>query len=151
MLSRDLDGIAVLHPVGVAQERGRRSVGLLAQRRARRAPDRGALEAPVCLEAREELPLQPRLPGPRLADEAEHLGAPRPHVVEGRFHQAKLALAADEGRGQPEALEAAGGARGRERAQHAIDPHRLALALEPDLLARGEREGVVRELIRRVG
>ena len=143
----DLDGITVLHPVGIAQERRHRSVGLLAQRRARRAPDRGALEAAGRLEAREELPLQPRLPGPWLADEAEHLGAPRPHVFEGPFHQVKLALATDEGRGQPEALEAAGGARGRERVQHAIDPHRLALALEADLLARGEREGVVRELI----
>ena len=140
----------MLHPVGVAQERGDRPVGLLAQRRARRAPDRGALEAPGRLEAREELPLQPRLPGPGLADEAQHLGAPRPHVVEGRLHPAKLALAAHEGRGQPEALEAAGRARGRERAQQAMDPHRLALALERDLLARGEREGVMGELIRRV-
>ena len=116
LLLGDLDGITVLHPVGVAQERGRRSVGLLAQRRARRAPDRGALEAAGPLEAREELPLQPRLAGPWLADEAEHLGAARPHVVEGRFHLAQLALAADEGRGQSEALEAAGRARGRERA-----------------------------------
>jgi hypothetical protein len=31
-----------------------------------------------------------------------------------------------------------------------MDPHRLALALERDLLARGEREGVMGELIRRV-
>ena len=54
-----LDGITVLDPVGVAQERGRRPVRLLAHRRARRAPDRGALEASVRLEAREELPLQP--------------------------------------------------------------------------------------------
>jgi len=36
------------------------------------------------------------------------------------------------------------------RAQEAIDRDRLALALEPDLLARGEREGVLRELIRRI-
>ena len=147
---RDLDGIAVRHPVGVAQERGRRAVGLLAQRRARRAPDRGALEAPGRLEAREELPLQPRLPRPGLADEAQHLGAPGLHVVEGRVHPTELALAAHEGRGQPEALEPAGRARGPERPQHAMDPDRLALALERDLLARREREGVMGELIRRV-
>ena len=147
---RDLDGIAVRHPVGVAQERGDRPVGLLAKRRARRAPDRGALEAPGRLEPREELPLQPRLPSPGLADEAQHLATPRPHVVEDRFHPAKLALAPDQGRGQPEALEAAGRARGRQRAQEAMDPHWLALALERDLLARGERERVMSELIRRV-
>ena len=85
---RDLDGIAVLHPVGVAQERGRRPVGLLAERRARRAPDGDTLEAPGGLEAREVLPLQSRLPGPGLADEAQHLGAARPHLVEGRLHPA---------------------------------------------------------------
>ena len=56
---RDVDRITVLHSVGVAQERGHRPVGLLAQRGARRAPDRGALEAPGRFEAREELPLQP--------------------------------------------------------------------------------------------
>ena len=147
---RDLDGIAVLHPVRVAQERGDRSVGLLAQRRARRAADRGALEAPGRLEPREELPLQPRLPRPGLADEAQHLAAPRPHVVEGRLHPAKLALAAHERRGQAEALETPGRARGRERAQQAMDRHELALALERDLLTRGEREGVMGELVRRV-
>ena len=108
------------------------------------------LEAPGRLEAREELPLQPRLPRPRLADEAQHLGAAGPHVVEGRLHPAQLALAAHEGRGQPEALEPAGRARGRERAQQAMDPHGLALALERHLLTRGEREGVMGELIRRV-
>ncbi len=145
-----LDGIAVLHPVGVAQERGHRPVGLLAQRRARRAPDRDALETPGRFEAREELPLQPRLPGPGLPDEAQHLGAPRPHVREGRLHPGELALAAHEGRGQPEALEAARRAGRRERAQQAMHPHRLALALERHLLARGEGEGVVGELIRRV-
>ena len=147
---RDLDGIAVLHPVGVAQERGYRPVGLLAQRRARRAPDRGALEAPGRLEAREELLLQPRLPRSGLADEAQDLGAPRPRVVEGRFHLAQLALAAHEGRGQAEPRQAARRARRGERAQQAMHHHRLALALEPDLLARGEREGVVRELVRRI-
>ena len=147
---RDVDGIAVLYPVGVAQERGHRPVGLLAQRGAGRAADRGVLEAPGRLEAREELPLQPRLPRPRLADEAQHLGAAGPHVVEGRVHPAQLALAAHEVRPQPEALESAGRARGRERTQQAMDPHRLALALERHLLARGEREGVMGELIRRV-
>ena len=148
---RDLDGITVLHPVGVAQERGRRPVGLLAQRRACRAPDRGALEAAGHLQAREELPLQPRLPGPWLADEAEHLGAPRPHVVEGRFHQAQLALAADEGRGQPEALEAAGGARGRERVQHAIDPTGSLLPLSWISSRGANAKAWCVELIRRVG
>jgi hypothetical protein len=112
---RDLDGIAVLHPVGVAQQRGHRPVGLLAQRRARRAPDRRALEASGGLEAREELPLQPGFPRPGLADEAQHLGAPRPHVVEGRLHPPQLALAAHERRGQPEPLEPARRARRGER------------------------------------
>jgi len=51
---------------------------------------------------------------------------------------------------QAQGLEAAGRARGRKRAQQAIDRHRLALALEPQLLARGEGEGVVGERIRRV-
>ena len=147
---RDLDGVAVLHPVGIPQERGDCPVGLLAKRRARGAPDRGALETPGRLEPREELPLQPRLPGPGLADQAQHLGAPRPHVVEGDLHPVKLGLAAHEGRGQAEALEAAGRARGRQRSQQAMDSHWLALALERDLLARREREGVVGELIRRV-
>ena len=74
---RDLDGIAVLHlVVGVAQEGGHRPAGLLAQRRARRAPDRDALEAPGRLEAREAPPPQPRLPRSGLADEAQHLAAP---------------------------------------------------------------------------
>ncbi len=147
---RDVDGIAVLHLVGVAEERGHRPVGLLAQRRAGRAPDGEAGEASVRLEACEEFPLQARFSRAGLADEAQHLGASRPQLVEDRLHPAQLALAAHEGRGQAEALEAARRAPGRERTQQAMDPYRLALALEGNRLARGEREGVLGELIRRL-
>ena len=50
----------------------------------------------------------------------------------------ELALAADQGRGQPRRLEAAGGARAPSRAQQPEGRQRLALALQRDLLARRE-------------
>ena len=148
----DLDGIAVLHPVGVAQERGRRSVGP-----ARPAPSmpragswcprggqppRGARRTPAAA-ATSRTPGSPM----RLSTWA------RPARMSSKAASIRRQLAlAGRRRARP-----ARGPRGRgrsagPRASPARDrPHRLALALEPDLLARGEREGVVRELIRRVG
>ena len=116
---RDLDGIAVLHLVGVAQERGHRPMRLLAQRRARRAPEVTPSRRPAASRRAKNSAAGdfPRPGSPmRLSTWA------RPARMSSKAACIRAARSRPTRCGQPEALEAAGRARGGERAQQAMDP-----------------------------
>src|SRR5215469_8659546 len=97
--------------VGTAEDRTERAEVLFPEWRAGRAPDYQRAEPLIVLNPRQEFAYQARLANTGIADHAHHMGVTGNRPFQTIEHTAELGVAADQGRGQAERLEATGFAR----------------------------------------
>ena len=125
LLSRDIQRVRRVNPVGIAEERPEDPIGRA------RSPAHGRPGQPaVSLESRHELDDEPGLARAGFADETDDLGLPSLHPVERTQQLIELVHAAHQRRRESQRSKPASRSGFGKRAEQTMDDNRLGLALE---------------------